>query len=94
MMTKNPTLFYHLYDTLEDTNQHSDSKRLGDRLRNNRSGSKTGVERQDWRAHGKNIDGDVYYLDGSDSSQVCIRIKGYQTIQCQNVCQESCFHED
>lgn len=53
MMTKNPTLLYHLYDTLEDTNQWSDSKRLSDRLRNNRSGSKTGVERQGWRAHGK-----------------------------------------
>lgn len=82
MMTKNPTLFYHLYDTSEDTNQHGDNKRLSDGLRNNRSGRKTGVERRDWRAHGKNIDGYVYYLDGSDSSQVCICIKGYHTTQC------------
>lgn len=82
MMTKTPTLFYHLYDTLEDKSQHGDNKRLSDGLRNNRSGSKTGVERRDWRAHGKNIDGYVYYLDGSDSSQVRICIKGYHTTQC------------
>lgn len=41
---KKPTLFIHLYDTLENTNQHSDSMRHSDCPRNSRCGSKVQQE--------------------------------------------------
>lgn len=84
---KKAMLFIHLYDTLENTNQHSDSKRLSDCLRNSRCGSK---EQQKDRTgeHMKKL------LMAVTTYRYVYESKLIRLYPAKNVWQESCFYQD